>query len=370
MPDQRNMLDQTKMTAPIPAVGAAGEQSQNLKTNDIIPKDRKNNNSLHTLSMTELYDTTYPPKAAIIDGLLYAGTYLFVGAPKIGKSFFMAQLSYHVATGTSLWQYDVHPGEVLYLALEDDYARIQKRLYKMFGSEDTPNLHFATQSMTLGGGLLDQLEAFLAHHPETRLMIVDTLQKIREIGSDKYNYANDYEIVGRLKAFSDKHNLCLLIVHHTRKMESEDSFDMISGTNGLLGAADGAFIMQKKRRTDNTALLDIVGRDQPDQELTLEFNRERCVWEFQGAETELWKLPPDPLLEAVAKVLTPEQPEWSGTPTELLERLPGVGIQANILTRKLNVSADRLYNDYGIRYESRRTHEGRVVKLTLENSGA
>ena len=65
-----------------------------------------------------------------------------------------------------------------------------------------------------------------------------------------------------------------------------------------------------------------------------------------------------------------EQPEWSGTPTELLERLPGVSIQANILTRKLNVSADRLYNDYGIRYESRRTHEGRVVKLTLENSGA
>ena len=82
MPDQRNMLDQTKMTAPIPAVGAAGEQSQNKKSNDIIPKDRKNNNSLHTLSMTELYDTTYPPKAAIIDGLLYAGTYLFVGAPK------------------------------------------------------------------------------------------------------------------------------------------------------------------------------------------------------------------------------------------------------------------------------------------------
>lgn len=185
-----------------------------------------------------------------------------------------------------------------------------------------------------------------------------------------YSYASDYEIVTKLKTFSDRYGICLLVVHHTRKMEAEDSFDMISGTNGLLGAADGAFIMQKKRRTDNTALLDIVGRDQSDQELTLEFNRERCVWEFQGAETELWKLPPDPLLEAVAKVLSPEQPEWSGTPTELLERLSGVSIQANILTRKLNVSADRLYNDYGIRYESRRTHEGRVVKLTLENSGA
>ena len=192
---------------------------------------------------------------------------------------------------------------------------------------------------------------------------------MREIGGDRYSYASDYEIVTKLKTFSDRYGICLLVVHHTRKMEAEDSFDMISGTNGLLGAADGAFIMQKKRRTDNTALLDIVGRDQPDQELTLEFDRERCVWEFQGAETELWKLPPDPLLEAVAKMLTPEQPEWSGAPTELLERLPGVSIQANILTRKLNVSADRLYNDYGIRYESRRTHEGRVVKLTLENSG-
>ena len=135
---------------------------------------------------------------------------------------------------------------------------------------------------------------------------------------------------------------------------------------------DGVRVLNYARGelVDNTALLDIVGRDQPDQELTLEFDRERCVWEFQGAETELWKLPPDPLLEAVAKVLTPEQPEWSGTPTELLERLSGVSIQANILTRKLNVSADRLYNDYGIRYESKRTHEGRVVKLTLENSGA
>ena len=108
MPDQRNMLDQTKMTAPIPAVGAAGEQSNNSKTNDIIPKDRKNNNSLHTLSMTELYDTPYPPKAAIIDGLLYVGAYILAGAPKIGKSFLVAQLAYHVSAGSKLWNYKVH----------------------------------------------------------------------------------------------------------------------------------------------------------------------------------------------------------------------------------------------------------------------
>ena len=363
MPDQRNMLDQTKMTAPIPAVGAAGEQSQNKKSNDIIPKDRKNNNSLHTLSMTELYDTTYPPKAAIIDGLLYAGTYLFVGAPKIGKSFFMAQLSYHVATGTSLWQYDVHPGEVLYLALEDDYARIQKRLYKMFGSEDTPNLHFATQSMTLGGGLLDQLEAFLAHHPETRLMIVDTLQKIREIGSDKYNYANDYEIVGRLKAFSDRHNLCLLIVHHTRKMEADDRFEMISGTNGLLGAADGAMVLQKKNRTDLNATLSIVGREQQDQALTLEFSPQTCTWKLLKAHKDLWQEPKDTQLEQIASFINSDNPYWSGTATQLLAELSITDIKPNAYTRQLNVKADKLYNNYGILYNKKKENHCRVISL-------
>ena len=368
------MIENRKAIAPIPAVGAAGEQSHGSKTTNIITEksrtDNLNTGNLKTLSMTELYDTTYPPKAAIIDGLLYAGTYLFVGAPKIGKSFFMAQLSYHVATGISLWQYDVHPGEVLYLALEDDYARIQKRLYKMFGSEDTPNLHFATQSMTLSGGLLDQLEAFLAHHPETRLMIVDTLQKIREIGSDKYNYANDYEIVGRLKAFSDRHNLCLLIVHHTRKMESEDSFDMISGTNGLLGAADGAFILQKKKRTDTNAVLSVVGRDQQDQELLLQFDHEKCVWKLIKAETEVWRTPPDPVLLSVSKLVTPLSPEWRGTPSELHAQLADVPLLTHVLTRHLNANADLLYNDYGILYKTKRSHANRIIILTLEKAKA
>ena len=381
---------ETKRTVPVPSVGADGEQPNSQTTTQSIAEETAENNPqekdleemlrdmrrmndpayLHTVSMNDLYQNIYQSRPPVIDGLLYPGTYLFAGAPKVGKSFLMAQLAYHVSMGLPLWGYPVHKGTVLYLALEDDHRRLQGRLYRMFGTEGTNDLLFAVYAKQLGVGLEEQLKKFVREHPNTKLIIIDTLQKIREAGGDKYSYANDYEVVGKLKRLADDCGVCLLLVHHTRKQQADDKFDMISGTNGLLGAADGAFIMQKKRRTDNTALLDIVGRDQPDQELTLEFNRERCVWEFQGAETELWKLPPDPLLEAVAKMLSPEQPEWSGTPTELLERLPGVSIQANILTRKLNVSADRLYNDYGIRYESRRTHEGREVKLTLENSGA
>lgn len=223
-----------------------------------------------TITLNQLYENVYQSRAAIIDGLLYTGTYLFAGAPKVGKSFFMAQLAYHVSTGQKLWQYEVHPGTVLYLALEDDYQRLQERMFRMFGVEGTDRLHFAVCAKQLNSGLDEQLRQFMKEHPDTKLIIIDTLQKIREMGGDSYSYADDYQIVSRLKQFADSNGICLMIVHHTRKMPASDKFEMISGTTGLLGSADGAFILQKEKRTDDTATLDVVGRDQPDQRLYLQ----------------------------------------------------------------------------------------------------
>ena len=379
------MTGKIKTTAPVSSVGADGEQPDTKKSTKIITNPQKQINlqaaesleksgqsgSLHTVSMTELYDTIYPARTPIVDNFLYGGTYLFVGAPKMGKSFFMGQLAYHVAMGIPLWEYPVRKGTVLYLALEDDYARLQRRLSGMFGVESKDNLFFATQAKTLNGGLDKQLELFLREHTDVRLIIIDTLQKVREVGSDRYSYSSDYEIVTKLKAFSDQYGICVLVVHHTRKLEAEDSFDMISGTTGLLGAADGAFIMHKKKRTENIAVMDIVGRDQPDQELTIEFDRERCVWKFQKAETELWKQLPDPMLESVAGLLSLETSEWSGTSSELLERLPELELKPNALSRKLNCSREQLRNEYGIEYEpQQRTSDKRILLLRLIRENA
>ena len=78
--------------------------------------------------MMELYDTAYPPKLPIIDGLLYNGTYLFVGSPKIGKSFFMAQIGYHISKGLPLWGFSVRQerfciGKDDYEGCRNDYHR-------------------------------------------------------------------------------------------------------------------------------------------------------------------------------------------------------------------------------------------------------
>ena len=139
----------------------------------------------------------------------------------------------------------------------------------MYGVEDSSNLYFATAANKIGNGLDEQLEFFMNEHPDTKLVIIDTMQKIREVGGDAYSYASDYEIIGKLKQFADKHSICVLTVHHTRKQPAGDTFEMISGTTGLLGCADGSLLMQKKKRTALEATIDVVGRDQQDQILYL-----------------------------------------------------------------------------------------------------
>lgn len=80
---------------------------------------------LKTVSMTTLYDTVFEIQPPLIDGLLQRGTYLFVGSPKVGKSFMMAQIAYHISTGTSLWEYKVRKATVLYFGVEPLFKRMK-----------------------------------------------------------------------------------------------------------------------------------------------------------------------------------------------------------------------------------------------------
>lgn len=372
-----------KTTALVPSVGADGGLPLHNSTAQSIPDENAEINPpeedlrelyrrmqrmtdphyLHTVSMTELYQTTYKSRPSIIDGLLYSGAYIIAGAPKIGKSFLVAQLAYHVSTGQKLWEYDVHQGTVLYLALEDDFGRIQNRMFMMYGVEDTDKLHFATVAEKIGNGLDEQLENFVREHPDTKLIIIDTMQKIREAGGEAYSYASDYEVIGMLKRFADRHGVCVLTVHHTRKQPAGDSFEMISGTTGLLGCADGSLLMQKKMRTDLTATIDVVGRDQQDQILYLRKDPETQIWQLEKTENELHKEPPDGILEAVSKLVSSDRREWTGSPSELADAA-NVGMAANTLTKYLNVKSGRLLDEYHVSYENKAKHTGRQVKLT------
>ena len=388
------MTEEREMTALDAPVGAGAKQSSEL-TPTIIPDYGENFNPsaeemfeaqmlyeqemqaqaqaereaapgfMQTVSMPELYEMVYPGKQPIIEHFLYTGTYLFVGVPKVGKSFMMAEIAYHVSSGTPMWNYSVRKGTVLYLALEDDYRRLQERLYRMFGTETTPDLFFSVASKSLNEGLLEQLDGFIREHHDTGLVIIDTLQKVREAEGDTYSYARDYDIIAGLKAFADKTGICLILVHHTRKQRSDDNFDRISGTNGLLGAADGAFLMYKTKRSDSEATIEVSGRDQPDKKIMLSRNKETLCWELSGEKSPEYTEPPEPVLEAIGGFINSDNPIWEGTATELIEKLE-LDIKPNALSLKLKVNAGKLYNLYFVQYTNKRTHKAKLIQLRYD----
>lgn len=116
----------------------------------------------------------------------------------------------------------------------------------------------------------------------------------------------------------------------------------------------------KKNASNTKAFLDIVGRDQQDQRLHLEFNKNHLIWEFIKSETELWSLPDDPLLDKDISNCKCRACEWVGTATEVIKQLD-LDIQPNSLTRHLNVNADRLWSEYNISYECKRNRDCRQI---------
>lgn len=352
-------------------ISSIDEIIDDVNTSDDVSLENMNdcsqNNSvsrLETQTVTELLDIVYEPKPALIKDLLFSGTYILAGSPKVGKSFLVAQIAYHIATGLPLWGHDVIQGTVLYMALEDNFERLQQRTTRMFGVDDVDNLHYCISCNSLSDGLEEQLEIFINEHKDTKLVIIDTLQRVLDASSD-YSYSKDYDVITKLKKFADRYSICMLIVHHTRKQKSEDMFDMISGTNGLLGASDGGFILRKENRMSNTAILDVSGRDQQDQKLVLMRNTNSLVWDFVRSETEVSEEHYgvlEPVLEAIAKEVNYVNRKWQGTAEELKELIDEDATPI-ILSRKLNANSKRLLEQYHIELSRKKIHGSKIISL-------
>ena len=197
---------------------------------------------LFTVDGETLTTTLLPPVRFVVEGFLPQGLHLLAGASKIGKSWLALWLCLQVAKGEKVWDFPSRSGDVLYLCLEDNYSRIQSRLLDI--TDEAPgNLHFATASEKLRCGLEQQIQQFLAGHPHTVLVVIDTLQRVRGAGGDANAYANDYRDLEALKALADGNHLAILLVHHLRKREDEDPMNMISGTMGISGATDSNFVL-------------------------------------------------------------------------------------------------------------------------------
>ncbi len=311
---------------------------------------------------TLLYEPLEKP-SFVVDGLIPTGLILFCGSQKIGKSWLMLKLCLCVSQGIPLWDMPTREGDVLYLCLEDTFCRIQDRLFRLT-DEASGRLHFAVASDKLSDGLIVQLEDYLKEYPDSRLIVIDTLQKVRTASKDNA-YASDYGDISLIKDFADRHSLAVIVVHHIRKQNDSDVFNKVSGTTGLTGSADATFVLEQESRASNAAKLYVTGRDTPYQEFTLRFRD--CSWELverkEQEQIERESIPD--ILFRLVKFMQGRE-EWTGTATELLEQMGETGMPPNIMTKRLNEYRASFLSENNIRYGYHRKKGCREISLTRQ----
>ena len=320
---------------------------------------------LQTIDGESLMSLPLTPLNFVVDTLLSQGLHILAGSPKVGKSWLALWLSVMVAKGEAVWGMSVQQGTTLYLCLEDSTLRIQNRLFEI--TEDVPaNVHFTTQSDILGKGLEEQLRTFLDEHPDTVLVIIDTLQMVRPVRDA--TYANDYRDLSVLKQIADAHGIAILLIHHLRKETSDDVFNRISGTTAISGAVDSSFTLVEERRGSGRAKLSCIGRDIEYRELTLERNGEN-VWELVADSQTQPELLGDRIVYLLSELMR-DRTEFIGTPTELSERIDPLGVERispKKVSRQILQNLDAL-RKIGISAVVRRSNGRRLIELQRAES--
>ena len=322
------------------------------------PQNRKKFKKLRTVSGDELMKKTVKPARFVVNGLLPRGLNIVAGKRKEGKSWLMLDLCFSVAEGEKFLDHDTEQGTVLYLDLEDPESRLIQRAR---GIRDVipSGFHEATKAGRLGGGLTEQIEDFVKEHPDTNLVVIDTLQKIRKPKGD--TYAGDYAVISALKNLADRLDIAIVCIHHTQKMKAKDTFDSVLGSTGLTAAADGIYVLERKADGKPFGRLSFISRDLPDGDLPVRFDHDTCRWyPIASSDMERELLLADEAMSALVSFMKQEL-IYEGTATDLCERL-GLNIGANNLSSKLSKYKNSLQK-LGVDYTKEKRNNHKVFTL-------
>jgi len=265
--------------------------------------------SISTITADNLQSKDFPPLRYAVNGYLAEGVTLLAGKPKIGKSWMALDFAMAVATGgVALGSVKCRQGRVLYCALEDNHRRLQRRMRQLYGAIDhwPTDLHFATQVKRLDDGLVDDLRNWIEAH-RAKLVIIDTFAGVRP-HSRREGYDADYAALSPLQEMAGQMGIAILVIHHLRKMLGDDPFDMISGTTGLTGAVDTAFVLNRGKQG---VTLYGRGREIEEMEQAVEFVGGK--WKLLGDASEVRRSDErNAILEAIENADEPMGPKEIG----------------------------------------------------------
>ena len=326
-----------------------------------------------SIAASDLQTAKIDPPEWLIPDVLPQGLAILCASSKVGKSWMAMQMCLAISRGKEFLDYASNQAGCLYLALEDGIFRLKDRLNKVLDGGKAPsNFYLSIKANGLDGGLIKQLDEEFEEHPDIKLIIIDTLQKVRgSAKKDEIAYATDYRELGALKEYADNKRICIFLIHHLRKMADEnDVFNMISGSNGIMGVCDTIFIIYKKKRQDENAVLFMTGRDIRQQDVVVHFDETKYRWEMVGtAEEEERKRKKceyenNPIVKTVKDLLKKYPMGWKGTATDLIKAVYDVTGSPCIystaaLGKEITSIETQLHYD-GIEHSMKRSGSSRV----------
>lgn len=344
--------------------------------------------SIKAPSAADLMEMDIAPIRWAVNKLLPCGIGFLSAPPKYFKSFLALQVCIAICNGEKLFGQDTSKMGCLYFDLESTERRPRDRIKLMAGDRIPQGLYFITANMlpaingnpiSLANGFTNILSDQLQQHPDIGFVVIDVFQKIRtKQGKGQSDYAYDYQDIQILQKLAAEKNISILLVHHSRKMkDSADAFNNMSGSTAILGASDYSWVIDKDKRTDDTATLHITGRDIESQELSIQFDSKHFCWNSLGtaeevqAKKEMDDYEQSPVIATIRKLMQ-DTDRWTGTATDIIHS--GSYFQTNIYDKPQQVSAtihrfiDLLMVVDGIQYDFDRNGKERTHIFIKNNN--
>jgi hypothetical protein len=281
-------------------------------------------------TIADLMQEDIPELKWIVNEMLPEGLAIIAGKPKVGKSWLALQLCSAVVAGKELFSgFETRKGSVLFMALEDSKRRLRDRIEKQQGDTLQSDEFYYTITIPLfKHNGRSWLRRRLKQLSDIKLVVIDTMGRFLHFDTNgKNDYEESYKLLTEVQKIAREFNVAILLVHHTRKdMTSDNPFDNILGSTAIAGVMDTMLVLQKKGERYELA---ISGRDIEEQNYTLQFNAEQCIWELMGRASEV------NISDNMRKILECFEEGEELSPKEISER---TGIKYNTvksLVRKL-----------------------------------
>ena len=263
---------------------------------------------LEVVRATDLMSMEFQDPNWVIPNFLPAGLTILAGRPKIGKSWLVLQMACAIGAGASVLEMDTDRRPVLYLALEDDLRRLQRRIV-MQGWKDLDDVYLFPKSrfvdeygplQTTGGDALGEW----MRQVRPAIVAIDTLSRI--CSGDQMDVARMTAALDPLHQLALDHKCAVLLVDHHRKgiLETPDSIGDILGSVAKGAVADNSIGLYRERGKADAQLV-LVGRDMPDAAHALRFDEVHGLWQLTGPGDRFGDSDLDKALLAAVEMLSP-----------------------------------------------------------------